>query len=271
MPTSEKRRTSRKADRQSIKEKRQEKQKEKDKEIQYNYEKRFIDGKPCYAFEFEKHIAKCQQMRKIIHAANISQELFAKEYLKLYSSIDVIDRNQYLAELIQEKRVLIGLDTLIMPQRVYMPPDMLWEIWGFLPASIKQVFRDLRHNRLITTYVKSINGKYKKNIEQMLYEISFDKLMKFARFGTPAKYYIKPSYRAETTFYDLVMSTSSPTIWSRQWYIIYDINEMIIQAYEFKQFDRMTALINSVLYVHGRFGKGYDIRMSIEDGDTIIS
>ena len=39
MPTSEKRRTSRKADRQSIKEKRQQKQKEEtDKEIQYNFE-----------------------------------------------------------------------------------------------------------------------------------------------------------------------------------------------------------------------------------------
>lgn len=263
MPTSANRQTSRKTIQLAKRENSQRQQQEAihNEIAKYSFEQRLINGQQCYLFEFERHITECQKIRKIISATTAGHEVFAKEYLKQHdvnrSNIDLIDMKQYLADLVLEQRVLNGLDTLIMPQRVYMPPDMLWEIWGFIPASVKQVFRDLRHNRLIALYIKSINPltKYDKGLlHKMLYEIPLDKLMKFVQFGSPAKYYIKPAYSEEATLYDLVIS--KPTDKARQFAIIYNIINMILDAYDNDQFGQMTAVINAVLRVHGKFGTG---------------
>ena len=282
MPTSANRQTSRKtiqlAKRENRQRQQQEKDKNKNKEIaKYSFEQRLISGQQYYLFDFDQHIAECQKIRKIINAATAGHEFFAKEYMKRNdankSNIDLIDMKQYLAELVLEQRVLKGLDTLIMPQRVYMPPDMLWEIWGFIPTSVKQIFVDMRHNRLIALYIKSINRltKYSSGLlHKMLYEIPLDKLMKFMRLGSPAKYYIQPAYSKIATLYDLVIS--KPTDKARQFAIIYNIINMVLDAYDNEQFDRMTAVINAVLRVHGRFGTGEKVCLSmdnIDEGKTI--
>ena len=272
MPTSANCRTLRTAIREAKRENRQRQQQEKDKNenkeiAKYSFEQRLINGQQCYLFDFERRIAECQKIRKIINAATAGHEFFAKEYMKRNdankSNIDLIDMKHYLAELVLEKRILKGLDTLIMPQRVYMPPDMLWEIWGFIPTSVKQVFRDLRHNRLIALYVNSINRltKYDNGLlHKMIYEIPLDKLIKFVQFGSPAKYYIKPSYREEATLYDMVMSQPCDRDSSRQFTVVYNIINMILDAYDNQQFDRMTALINAVVHVHSKFGTGERFR-----------
>lgn len=265
MPTSANCRTLRTAIRAAKREKQQEEaEKDKNKEIaKYSFEQRLINGQQYYLFDFERRIAECQKIRKIIRAATVCNDAFTEKYMKQHdvnkSSIDLIDMKQYLADLILEQRVLQGLDTLIMPQRVYMPPDMLWEIWGFIPTSVKQVFRDLRHNRLIALYVNSINRltKYSSGLlHKMLYEIPLDKLMKFVQFGSPAKYYIKPAYRETDTLYDAVMSQPCDIDSNWQFTIVYNIINMILDAHDNQQFDRMTALITAVLHVHGKFGIG---------------
>ena len=264
MPTSANRRTLRTAIREAKREKQQQDAKDKNNEIaKYSFEQRLINEQQCNMFEFERHIAECQHVRKIISDATVCNDAFTEKYLKDHdankSNIDLIDMKQYLAELVLEKRILKGLDTLIMPQRVYMPPDMLWEIWGFIPTYVKQIFVDMRHNRLIALYVNSINRltKYDNGLlHKMLYEIQLDKLMKFVQFGSPAKYYIKPAYREEATLYDMVMSQACDKDSGRQFTIVYNIINMVLDAYDNQQFGRMTALINAVLHVHGKFGTG---------------
>ena len=108
---------------------------------------------------------------------------------------------QYLQELAVEKRVLKGLDSLILPQRIYMPPDMLWEIWWFIPKSVKQVFIDLRQQRLTKMFLSG-------SIHEMLYQIPLSILLKFIQFGTPNKYYISTPTPIYGTSIQLLDGTS---------------------------------------------------------------
>ena len=170
---------------------------------------------------------------------------------------------QYLQELAVEKRVLKGLDSLILPQRIYMPPDMLWEIWRFIPKSIKQIFIKSRQQRLIKMYVTSINQTFRYQsgiLHDMLRKIPLVILLKFIKFGTPNKYYTR-MHRLEPTFIDWINIQGSD--YNKQFYIIYELINTVIESYQDNRLDTMCALINSILYVHRKFGLAENVVCSL--------
>ena len=160
------------------------------------------------------------------------------------------EKIQFHLEKIRELKILKGLD------RPKIPQDMLWEIWWFIPASVKEEFVNLRHHYLSVVYVESIDLAFRYTrgkLLDMLDEIPTDKLIKFAKFGSPAKYHLlTPGHGHSINLYDniTINTLASLSDYNIRFYIKYYIINMIINAYTEKNLFVMTALINSVIHVH---------------------
>lgn len=219
----------------------------------------FINGRPALLKDgFPYFMATYHQMEKEIEAYCAKLEMQQSCKHLPIDKCNVAIRQKHYADLAVEQRVLPGLNNLIHSvRRLYMPPDMMWEIWGYIPASVKQTFRDLRLIRLTSIYIKSISKNdcvYETSLlNSLIVEIPFDKLLKFIEFGSPAKYY-KQEWRDQPTLLEYVKYEASNNV-HIQSYAALHIISMIVYNYKDGKIDEMAALINSVLYVHRRFGK----------------
>ena len=188
---------------------------------------------------------------------------FNKHYLyKLYilPPLFSLERKQYLLDEKNEQNILALLDRAKLPQ---MPQDMLWEIWWFISISVKQTFIDLRAYYLSVTYVESIDRTFRyhsNKINDMLNVIPIDKLIKFIRFGSPAKYYKLTIYGKQYSDVSLYQRIKLNTHGNNCYYeynvrfgIKYQIINMIIDFYDCKQLHEMSATINSIIHVHRKY------------------
>ena len=160
------------------------------------------------------------------------------------------EKIQFHLEKTLELKILKRLD------KPNIPEDMLWEIWWFIPASVKEEFVNLRHQYLSVVYVESIDLTFRYTrgkLLNMLDEMPTDKLIKFAKFGSPSKYYLlTPGHGHSINLYDNIMinTLASLSDYNIRFYIKYNIINMIIKAYTEKNLFVMTSLINSVIHVH---------------------
>lgn len=158
------------------------------------------------------------------------------------------EKIQFHLEKIRELKILKGLD------RPKIPQDMLWEIWWFIPASVKNEFVNLRHQYLSVVYVESIDLTFRYNqgkLLDMLDAMPTDKLIKFAQFGSPAKYHLLTPGNSINLYDNIMIHTlASHSDYNIRFYIKYHIINMIIKAYSEKKMFVMTALINSIIHVH---------------------
>ena len=190
---------------------------------------------------------------------------FNKRYLnQLYilPTLFSLDRKQYLLDEKCELNILALLDRAKLPQ---MPQDMLWEIWWFISTSVKQTFIDLRAHYLSVTYVESIDRTFRyhtNKINDMLDAIPIDKLIKFIRFGSPAKYFKLTIYGKQhgvSLYQRIELNTcrgnSPPSYYEYnvRFGIKWQIINMIIDFYDCKQLYEMSALINSIIHVHRKY------------------
>lgn len=142
-----------------------------------------------------------------------------------------------------------------MDKRRVFPPDMLWEIWWFIPSSVKQIFVTARISYLIKTYITSINRVWlyqQGKLIDIISAIPEEKLLKFIQFGSPAKYYIKPTHRTEDTLYEHITS-SEP--WHLRFDIMFNLINMIVGAHDENRIPTMVALINALIHIHRKYAK----------------
>jgi hypothetical protein len=88
----------------------------------------------------------------------------------------------------------------------------------------------------------------------MICAIPTEKLLKFIKFGSPAKYYIKPTHRTEDTLCEHITSSDSET-WHLRFDIMFNLINMIVGAYDENRIPTMVALINAIIHIHRKYAK----------------
>ena len=174
--------------------------------------------------------------------------MFRHNYYKKYhaSQKNEMSKERYEREKKQEIRTLHRMNKYDFPE------DMLWEVWWFIPASVKQQFVDLRLQRVTCTYVEDINRvtRFERGkIIDLLSAVPTNKLFKYIRYGSPAKYYINPTWRTENTLYDHIQSD----LMNVRFDIIYNLINMVIELYDSGKIEIMTKLINSIIHIHRKY------------------
>jgi len=174
--------------------------------------------------------------------------VFRHNYYKKYHAAqkNEMSKERYRREKKQETRTLHRMNKYDFPE------DMLWEVWWFIPASVKQQFVDLRLHRVTCVYVTDINRvtRFERGkIIDLLSAVPTNKLFKYIQYGSPAKYYIKPPHRTENTLYDHIQSD----LMNVRFDIIYNLIIMVIELYDSGKIEIMTKLINSFIHIHRKY------------------
>jgi hypothetical protein len=173
---------------------------------------------------------------------------FRNNYYKKYHAAqkNEMSKERYEREKKQETCTLHRMN------KYNFPEDMLWEVWWFIPAAVKQQFADLRLHRVTCTYVTNINRllRYEHGkLIDLLSAVPTNKLFKYIRYGSPAKYYIKPAWRTENTLYEHIQADLT----NSRFDIIYNLINMVIELCDGGKIAIMTKLINSIIHIHRKY------------------
>lgn len=187
---------------------------------------------------------------------------FRNNYYKKYHAAqkNEMSKERYEREKKQETCTLHRMN------KYNFPEDMLWEVWWFIPAAVKQQFVDLRLHRVMCTYVTDINRvtRYEHGkLIDLLSAVPTNKLFKYIRYGSPAKYYIKPTWRTENTLYEHIQADLTNARFvcrarglvcrTGRFDIIYNLINMVIELCDGGKIAIMTKLINSIIHIHRKY------------------